>query len=416
MIVERVAELRKEIPALSRGVFMNAAWSGPCSRRVLAAMHDYLDAEAADGPTSPPGLARRAEVDRRAREAWAKLLNADLREIALAGNTSEGLNTVFNGISWRRGDRVVTTSMEHASVLMPAYFARSRHGVEVTVVPLEPDDDPQTVVDGLDAAMSPGTRLVAVSHVGYTTGYRLPLEAIIRLAHERGAMVVADGAQALGQLRVDVHELDIDFYAAPGQKWLCGPDGSGVLFVRADRIAELQPSRFAYWAASSYDLHGNFEPYNADARRFELSTTNGGVWAGLAQAIEQAAEIGLDTLEERSTALASYAVRRLLEVPGVRLVSPREGPALSGLVCFRVGDLDPDLVTATLWEREGITLGGRQSNTTSHYVESTRLSAANFNIEADVDRVVEALREVARLGPVEDLHHTKWWRATHGGW
>jgi L-cysteine/cystine lyase len=226
-------------------------------------------------------------------------------------------------------------------------------------------------------------------------------------------MVVCDGAQALGQIALDVRALAIDFYAGPGQKWLCGPDGTGVLFVRRDRIAELAPSRPAYWAAATYDMAGNFEEYTGDARRFESSGTNGGVWAGLSAAIATTREIGFDEVEERSTRLASYAVGRLMTVPGVRLISPREGPGVSGLVCFRLGDLAPDQVTATLWERQRITLGGREASRRMHYTESTRISTAFFNAESDVDAVIDALNEIVAKGPIEDVKSTGWWKATH---
>ncbi len=409
-------KLRSAIPALEQGIYLNAAWSGPCSRGVLRAVGDYLAAEASDGPTSARGYARRAGVDRQARADLAWLLNCDPIEIALTDNTTEGINIVFNGLPWRTGDRLVISNMEHPSVLLPALYAMRRHGIDLRVAAFEAPAPVQAAVDAFDRAIEPGTRLVAVSHVAYTNGTRFPLAEIVEIAHQRGAMVVADGAQALGQIAVDVRALGVDFYAGPGQKWLCGPDGTGVLYVRHDRILDLAPVKFGYWSATAYQSTGELVENLAEARRFEVSTTNGGLWAGLSRAIETVRRIGPAAIEEHSTRLASYALGRLLSVPGVRIVGPREGPALTGLVCFRVEGVEPDAVTATLWERARITAGGRQdrSGRRVEYTESTRLSLAFYNTEQDIDRVIDLVEDLARHGapPVEG---GEWWQAMHGG-
>lgn len=403
MDIERI---RSDIPALKNVTYVNTGWSGPSSNAVLDAIAGYLRAEAEAGPTSVSGVEMRVEVDRRARRDAAQLLGCEEGEVLLTDNTTEGVNVVIGGLPWQKGDRLVTTSIEHPGIMVPALFATRRHSLDLHVVDCDASASAQHLVDAFDAAVTPGTRLVALSHISYANGLRLPLAEIVEMAHSRGAFVLADGAQTAGQIALDVRSLDIDFYAVPGHKWLCGPDGTGALFIRRDRLEDVSPVRYGYWAAASFDNKGNLEEYTRDARRYQVSTTNGGLWSGFAAAVEFARGLGVDAIEERSVALASYAVRRLMAVPRVRVVSPREGPQVTGLVCFQVDGVEPDGVTASLWER------GRVVARSVTDTASTRLSLAFFNTEADIDQAIGVVEDVASRGPV-DLEGTDWYRTMH---
>ncbi len=399
--------IRSGIPALRKTTYVNTGWSGPSPSAVIRAITDFLVTEADDGPTSVAAMERRVEVDRRVRRELAELMHCEPGEVALTDNTTEGINIVFNGMPWQRGDRLVTTAVEHPGIMVPAVFATRRHELDLMAVPCDPSASSEAIVDAFDRAITSNTRLVAVSHISYSNGMRLPLKEIIEIAHSRGALVVADGAQTAGQIALDMRALDIDFYALPGHKWLLGPDGTGALFVRRDRLAELPPAKVGYWATEEYDTTGHLVENVKDARRYQVSTTNGGLWAGLAVAIEAARRLGIEAIEERSTRLASYAVRRLMAVPGVRIVSPREGPAVTGLVCFQLDGVAPDGVTGTLWERAGIVARSVDSS------QSTRLSLAYFNTEAEVDRITAAAEEIATRGPIE-IEGTAWYRVMRG--
>lgn len=408
---EAVARLREDLPVFQDQVFMNAAWSGPCSDRALQAIHDYLLAENHDGPTSVATLRRKADVDRRARQGWARLVGGTPDEIALVESTTEGMNLVFNGIDWKPGDRLVTASFEYPAILVPAFFRAQRFGLDVGFATVDPQDSPQAILDAFDRAITPGTRLVAVSHVGYADGLRLPLAEIVRMAHDRGAWVVADGAQAVGQVALHLDETGIDFYSGPSQKWVSGPEGTAFLYVRRERIPDLTPSKPSYHAVKQYRLDGSYEENFDDAARFEASSTNMGVLAGLVETLDIIEEIGgASTVEERTLALSARALSGLMSIPGVRVVSPREGPGVTGLVCFRVGDHAPDEVTCTAWERHRVLLGGRQGpDRQPHYLESTRVATGYFNTAEDVDRFLDAIRDIATNGVVDDMRKTDWW-------
>lgn len=408
---EAVARLRADLPVFKDQVFMNAAWSGPCSDRAIRAIHDYLVAENHDGPTSAATIRRKAEVDRRAREGWARLTGATPDEIALVESTTEGMNLVFNGIDWRPGDRLVTASIEYPAILVPAFFRARRPGIDVAIADVDPQDSPQAILDAFDRAITPGTRLVAVSHVGYADGLRLPLAEIVEMAQARGAWVVADGAQAVGQVALNLDEMGIDFYSGPSQKWVSGPEGTAFFYVRRDRIGDLTPSKPSYHAVKQYRLDGSFIENVDDASRFEASSTNVGVLAGLVETLDIIEELGgAAAVEERTLALSAQALSGLMAIPGVRVVSPREGPGVTGLVCFRVGEHAPDEVTCTAWERHRLLLGGRQGpDRQPHHVESTRVATAYFNTTDDVDRFLEVVRDIATNGVVDDIRKTDWW-------
>lgn len=400
-----VEAIRSTIPALKRGTYVNTGWSGPSPQPVLDAISGYLQAEADDGPTSAASIVRRVEVDRKSRRLFAQLINAETKELALTANTTEGINIVFNGLTWKEGDRLVITNVEHPGIQVPALFKTRKHKLDLVAVDCSASLSQQGIIDGFDAAITPGTRLVAVSHVSYANGSRLPLREIVEIAHSRGVQVVADGAQTGGHIALDMKALGIDYYSIPGHKWLCGPDGTGALYVRFDRFADLPPAEVGYYATESFTAD-DFVENVKDARRYQVSTSNGGLWAGVNAGLEMVLGLGTQAVEDRSAHLASYAVGKLMSVPKVRIVSPREGPAVTGLVCFQIEGVEPDAVTGTLWERHNIVARSVEGTA------STRLSLAFFNTEADVDRVVEAARDIAERGPI-DVEASDWWRAMH---
>ena len=172
-----------------------------------------------------------------ARAGVAAVIGADLDEVALTHATTDGMNIGTWAIDWQPGDRAVTTRHEHAGGLGPLYVVRDRLGVELAFATFEGDASDDVVMAAFERAIVPGTRLVSVSHVLWTTGMVLPIARIAALAHERGALLLVDGAQAAGALPVSVAELGADMYAVPAQKWLLGPEGMGAFWVRRLAIA-----------------------------------------------------------------------------------------------------------------------------------------------------------------------------------
>lgn len=384
-----IPAIRQQIPALQKTVYLNTGWSGPSPRAVMDQVREWMEYENAEGPTARPVLERHRELVRQARGAIAGLINATPEEISLTQNTTEGLNLVVNGIEWHQGDQVITCNLEHPSVLIPAYFLKHRYGVAVKVLEVDPQDDPMAILQRFAAAMTPRTRLLFLSHIQFSCGLRLPAKELANLAHQRGAWILLDGAQAAGHVALDMKDLDCDFYALPGHKWLLGPDGVGGLYVRKELIPELQPSKVGGRAVQSFDRRGGFVPRSEGIEKFELTTTSGPLWAGLIAAIEFLRGIGASAIEERSRALGAYAAEKLAEAPGVTVTSPQHPKTCSGLVTFAVRGREPRAVVESLWER------GRVVARPVEWPPGVRFSTAFFNTEGEIDQAVALVGDLA---------------------
>ena len=275
-----VEKLRAQIPACQRVVYLNSGWSGPSPRRVLDAITERLEYESALGPTTAEVVAAKQQLQEETTAEAAALLNASPDEVFLTQNTTEGINIVLSGLPWREGDEIVTCDLEHSSVLVPAYHLQSR-GVRVRVVHVEPAASWEEIVQSLSEAFTPRTRMVFLSHIEYTSGLRMPLEQLSALCRPRGIWLLADGAQTAGHIALDMERLGVDFYATTGHKWLLGPDGAGVLFIRRELIPEVQPTFVSSHAVASYDTEGDFLPNPSTMAKFGLTTSSTALRGGL---------------------------------------------------------------------------------------------------------------------------------------
>jgi L-cysteine/cystine lyase len=391
----KIEPIRAEIPATASVIYLNTGWQGPSPRSVIAAVHETFALEA-EAPTGPSANVKKLEISRKARRALADLINATPEEVSLQQNTTEGINIVVSGLGLQPGDEVITCSLEHSSVVVPFYYSRERYGVTAKIVHLSGRDSDADILVRFEEALSPATKLVVLSHVTYGSGQLLPIREICRLAHARGAHLLLDAAQSVGQMPVDVRELECDFCAFPGHKWLLGPAATGALYVRRDLIQRLEPPKVAHHAADYYNLRGDFRPKVDAIEKFELTTVSVPLLAGLLAAHEFLQGIGLDAVRERALHLARYATARLSRIPGTRLVSSeREEAVASGLVSFSLAGVPPEVVTACLWDRRRIV--ARTVPDTS----CTRLSLHVFNTETEVDAAAAIVEDLARNGPPE---------------
>jgi L-cysteine/cystine lyase len=221
------AAFRAQFPVLERCSYLNAGTEGPVPAAAAEAVRARVDRDAVHGRAGRAYFDEVIGLADAARAGYARVLGTAPEHVALTGSTTDGLNTVIGGLRLGPGDEVLTTDQEHPGLLAPLRRASLVHGVSVRVVPF-------TEVAG---EVRPGTRLVACSHVSWVNG----LIADVAALRATGVPFVLDAAQGLGAIPVDVEALGCDFYAASGQKWLCGPEGSGCLYVRPDRLQELEP-------------------------------------------------------------------------------------------------------------------------------------------------------------------------------
>lgn len=318
------ARFRSEFPVLERVAYLNAGTEGPVPARAVQAVQRRTTQEAAEGRCGRPYFEELFELAGRARSGYAELLACSEAEVALTGSTTDGVNTVLSGLDLREGDEILTSDEEHPGLLAPLGHARRRHGVTIRVVPFA--DLPGEVVPGR-------TRLIACSHVSWVGGLLVDAGGLAAT----GVPVLLDGAQGLGAVPVDVRALGCHFYAASGQKWLCGPEGSGCLFVASERLDDLLVPWPGYGSLADPQRPLELQPAEG-ARRFDHGFPIGirSLWT--LASLEVLAEAGWGWIHNRAASLADRLAQRLA-AHGLE-VRPR-GP--STLVSWRVSEAQSEV-------------------------------------------------------------------------
>ena len=289
------AALRAEFPVLARVAYLNAGTQGPVPARATAAAARELERERDEGRGGPGHFEHLIGLGEGLRGRLAAVLGCGADEVALTGSTTDGMNAVLAALDLGPGDEVLTSDEEHPGVLGPLGAGRERRGFRVRVAPFAE----------LAGAVRPETKLVACSHVSWVSGREVDSAALAA----SGALVLLDGAQGVGAIHTRVEELGCDFYGAAGQKWLCGPDNTGLLYVRRN-LADGLP---APWVSYS-TLADPSNPLDCGpapgARRFDLGFS-GPLWAWSLAALDVLEEAGLDAVLARGPALAEELARRL---------------------------------------------------------------------------------------------------------
>jgi len=313
-----VEELRAQFPVLERVAYLNAGTNGPVPRAGIEAAEASLREQLEQGRSSKPWFEHQVERIGQLRERVATLLGATAGDVAVTGSTTDGVNAVLHAFDIRPGDEILTSDEEHPGVLGPLATARDARGARVRVVPFEelPDE------------VGPDTRFVVCSHVSWATGRVMDTRPLAA----SGALVALDGAQGLGAVPIDVRALGCDFYAASGQKWLCGPGGMGYLYADPELLPEL-PAPWSGYHALEDPERGLDPALWPDARRLGTGfpVPHHVEWAHASlDALEGA---GFARVHERGIELAER-LAQLLRERGVT-VAPR---GASTLVSFEVPD------------------------------------------------------------------------------
>ena len=387
-----IEAIRAQIPAATDYIYLNTGWQGPSPLSVTRAVQEAYAAEAG-GPTAPPLNEYRLDIFRRARGLLADLVGATREEISLQQNTTEGINIVLAGLGLKPGDEVITCSMEHTSVIVPAYHLRERYGVNLKIVRISAADSASEIIARFEEASTSRLKLILLSHISYASGQVLPVRQLAQIAHARGGFLLLDAAQSVGQMPVDVRQLDCDFCAFPGHKWLLGPAGTGALYVRRELIERLNSPKFSHHTSEYFNFKDKFRAKTDTIDKFELTTVSVPLLAGLNEAIGYITQIGLDATKEHALRLARYLTERLRSIPNVRFVSAANPECVaSGLVAFSLPDIPPATLTAHLWE------GSQIVARTVPDAACTRVSFHIFNTKGEADVVVDAVTDAATNG------------------
>ena len=384
----KVDSLRAQLPAVQTTGYFNTGSNGPIPIVAFEAADAIARRELLRGRIVPGTYVENRERNRRFAAMAATIFGADADEIALTHSATEGLGTALMGMTWTPGDEIITTFQEHPGLMLPIALLARRFGVVTRYADI--GDGASGVVEALASRITSRTRVIAVSHVLWSTGAVLPLREISALARQHELMVVVDGAQSAGQVPVDLHAMGIDAYAMAGQKWLCGPEATGLLYVRRDRFADIAPTFARY---GQFEPSGYFIPA-AGAMRYEI-----GEFYSPAVAAQEAAlrwlrdEVGLDWAYDRIATLGADFRGRLTSTDGVTVITPSE--PMAGLVNFTVDGLSPQEVTTQLYERGYII----RSVEIAPCTVSARASVGWWNTEEEVAGLAAAIADLAERGP-----------------
>jgi selenocysteine lyase/cysteine desulfurase len=313
------------------------------------------------------------------RASAARFLGCQTDEILLTRCTTDGMNTLAQGLTFAAGDRVLTTDQEHPGGRHCWDYVARRYGVAIDVVPIPPgENDAPAIVDRFAKAITPRTRVLSFSHLLSSTGLRMPVVQLSALARAHDCLAIVDGAQSVGGTQVNVKALGCHAYATSGHKWLLGPKGTGLLYLseelgeRVDLVSTA-PNHAAYGDGTG--------------------VTSIPSVLGLGAALEYLSAIGMERVEAHNLGLRNRLFAALHDVPKIRVVSAPAGPLASGLVAFRLpDDRESRAFQLTMREKHNVELKMVPKN----WMNGIRVSTHLFNTEQDVDQLITALkRELA---------------------
>lgn len=382
------AGIRQDFSALRNHIYLNTAGIGITPRPVTAEMQRLFGEWSAQGATTPTFREEVARLQTAARQRAARLFGASPEELAFTGRVAESLHIVVDGLRWRPGDEIIASDEE--VLYAPLYRLAQEQGVVIRILPLAYERD--ALLERLEALLSPRTRLLWLSDTSNKSGLHLPAAEIVKMAHERGALVMFDGAQTAGQFPVDLHALGCDFYAITGYKWLLGPYGCGLCYVRRDLIPELRAHRLGRGI-----LDHAHHSYTEDetALRFEFGVRNVILRIGFGATLAYMEALGIAAIHERTMMLRAHLHHELAKVPGTRIVGPRDPTLGSAITSVVLKGITPQEVVERAW-RANIVIVPTELPATRPDLRGVRISPAFYNTPEEIDRLVEVLRGAPR--------------------
>ncbi|WP_337177461.1 aminotransferase class V-fold PLP-dependent enzyme [Paludisphaera sp.] len=345
MAIDWAAIREAEFPVAGAWAYFDHAAVAPIPNRAALAVSRWAGNQAVNGSTEWPRWGAKVDALRGDLAAW---IHAEPAEIAFVANTTHGIGLVAEGFPWRPGDNVVVPADEYPSNVYP-WMNLADRGVETRLVPSRDD---RVLIDDIRDAMDDRTRMLAVSHVEFATGFRNDLDALGALCRDRGVALFVDAIQGLGPHALDVRETPVDFAAADSHKWLLGPEGAGFLYVRREWIDRLRPIGVGWNSVvGSFAAGGLDFTLKPDARRWEGGSWNMPGLAGFAASMSLLREIGPEALSARILERAE-ATRAVVSEAGWRVIGPSRPEERSAIVTAAADGVDPDAAVATLRVRK----------------------------------------------------------------
>ncbi|KZE64434.1 cysteine desulfurase [Paenibacillus jamilae] len=393
------ALIREQFPILHQEinghplVYLDNAATSQKPLAVIEAIKHYYELDNSNVHRGVHTLGSRAtDAYEGAREKVARFLNAKRsQEIIFTRGTTTALNLVassYGRANCKEGDEIVITQMEHHSNLIPWQQVAKATGATLKYIPLQ--EDGSVDLADVETTVTEKTKIVAIAHVSNVLGVVNPVKEIAAIAHRKGAVIVVDGAQSTPHMKVDVQDIDADFYAFSGHK-MCAPTGIGALYGKKALLENMEPIEFG---GEMIDDVGLYEStWKELPWKFEGGTPIIAGAVGLGAAIDFLESIGMDAIAQHESSLSNYALKRLREVEGLTIYGPTERHV--GLVTFNLDDVHPHDV-ATVLDSQGVAIraGHHCCQPLMRWLKASATARASFylyNTEEDIDALVSAL-------------------------
>jgi len=368
--------IKKEFLIKEKMIYFNNASIGPMSNRVISRIMDFLNDVRDNGRVHYPDWCQYADMV--IKRDIGKLIGADSSEIAFVKNTTEGILIVSNGIDWKPNDNVIIADIEYPSNVY-CWMNLERKGVSIKWVKNKAG---RILVENIEALIDKNTRLVSLSAVQFSNGFKLDLERLGDLCKKRKILLNLDAIQWLGALHMDLSKYHIDFLSAGGHKWLLGPMGTGIFYCNKNSMDYIYPQNVGYHSVDKSEDHMDYElVFRPNAGRFEEALVNfPGIW-GLHEAIKIFLELGTEKVERHIYELVSHAIEGL-KAKGYEIISPLGEKERSGILSFRPPTVSSEEVYANLIKND-INVAIRAGN--------LRMSPSIYNDHEEVDRFLKIL-------------------------
>ncbi|WP_442595990.1 cysteine desulfurase [Neobacillus sp. D3-1R] len=396
-----IQDIRNQFPILNQEVngrplvYLDSAATSQKPIQVIEAVDNYYRQYNSNVHRGVHTLGTRAtDGYEGAREKVRKFINArSTEEIIFTRGTTTSLNTVaasYGAATLNEGDEIVISHMEHHSNIIPWQQVAKRTGAQLKYLPLQ--EDGSISLEDVRATVNNNTKIVSVMQVSNVLGVVNPIKEIAKIAHEHGAIMVVDGAQSTPHMKVDVQDLDCDFFAFSGHK-MCGPTGIGVLYGKKKLLENMEPVEFGGEMIDFVELYDS--TWKELPWKFEGGTPIIAGAIGLGAAIDFLEQIGLDQIAEHEHKLSAYAMEKMSTVDGITIFGPKDPSKRAGLVTFNLDDVHPHDV-ATVLDAEGIAVraGHHCAQPLMRWLKQSATARASFylyNTEEDIDKLVEGL-------------------------
>ncbi|MBN1349863.1 aminotransferase class V-fold PLP-dependent enzyme [candidate division KSB1 bacterium] len=321
----------------------------------------------------------------------AKLLGAAPEEIALTRNTTEGMNIVARGLLLKKGDEVLMSTHEHVGGAIPWLALANDIGVKVKL--FEPGMTQKENLDIIKKHLTRKTRVLSISHIPCTVGLVFPVNELTHICRENNIFYVLDGAHPPGMIPVNLHEIGCDFYASSGHKWLLGPKGTGILYVRKEMFEQWRPTYVGAYSGGEYDLDKTLFTHKHEANATEYGTRNTALSLALGAAIDFIDTIGQELIAERGKAMASYFMREVQKMQDdVKILTPTEDASRASIVTIKPKNISYSKLQGKITQEGNIRLRG----VGEHHIDGIRCSFHVFNNFEEVDKLLFYIRKFAK--------------------